>query len=343
MKLKAMPKPKSIELFAGAGGLALGLEEAGFQHIALVERDAPAAATLKMNRPNWNVLNEDVAAVAERDLETEFHLARKELDLLSGGAPCQSFSYSGKKLGLEDVRGTMFYHYATFLRKLQPKTFLFENVKGLLNHDQGRTFRTILSCFAEVGYETYYQVLNAWNYGVPQKRERLITIGIRKDLADKARFEFPEPLNCKPTLRDIKLDDNPSKDECAFYSESKAKVFALVPQGGWWKHIDPAIAKEYMKGSWGLTAGGGCTGFLRRLSLDEPSLTIMTSPNMKMTDRCHPLETRPFSYRENARIQTFPDNWQFCGTLSEKYKQIGNAVPVNLAKEIGVAIIKALS
>ena len=221
--------------------------------------------------------------------------------------------------------------------------FLFENVKGLLNHDHGRTHQTILNIFEEVGYVTTRRVLNAWNYSVPQKRERLITIGIRKDLAEQTQFEFPKPHSYKPTLRNIKLDVNPTRDECAFYSEAKAKVFTLVPQGGWWKHIDPDVAKEYMKKSWDLTAGGGCTGFLRRIGLDEPCLSVMTSPNMKMTDRCHPLETRPFSYRENARIQTFPDNWEFCGNLTNKYKQIGNAVPVSLANEIGVTIRNILS
>ena len=114
---------KSIELFAGAGGLALGLEQAGFEHIGLVEFDKSAADTLTHNRPNWNVLCEDVEIVAARDLEEEFKIKKGDLDLLSGGAPCQSFSYAGKRLGLDDVRGTMFYHYATFLHKLQPKMF----------------------------------------------------------------------------------------------------------------------------------------------------------------------------------------------------------------------------
>lgn len=129
---------KSIELFAGAGGLALGLEQAGFEHIGLVEIDRSATNTLIHNRPSWNVLCEDVESVASRDLETEFNIKKGELDLLSGGTPCQSFSYAGKRLGLNDVRGTMFYHYATFLHKLQPKMFLFENVRGLLTHDKGR-------------------------------------------------------------------------------------------------------------------------------------------------------------------------------------------------------------
>lgn len=331
---------KSIELFAGAGGLALGLEKAGFEHIGLIEINKDAADTLIANRPEWNVLCEDIADVASRNIESEFRINKYELDLLSGGAPCQSFSYAGKRLGLQDVRGTMFYHYATFLHKLQPKMFLFENVRGLLTHDSGKTYSTILNIFEDEGYITFHKVLNAWDYGCPQKRERLITIGIRRDLAEKCKFRFPAPHEYKPLLRDIKLDSNPDSSECARYSEYKAKIFSLVPPGGYWRDIEPDIAKEYMKTCWDM--GGGRTGILRRLGLDEPSLTVLTSPGMKQTDRCHPLEVRPFSYRENARIQTFPDDWVFCGKLSEKYKQVGNAVPVNLAKAIGLEIKNAL-
>ena len=329
---------KSIELFAGAGGLALGLEQAGFEHIGLIEFNKSAAETLKYNRKQWNVLCEDVEIVAKRDLEDEFGIKKYELDLLSGGAPCQSFSYAGKRLGLEDIRGTMFYHYATFLRKLQPKMFLFENVRGLLTHDNGKTYRTILDIFEQEGYITTYEVLNAWDYGVAQKRERLITIGIRKDLKDIIQFSFPQKYPYKLVLRDVL--QNVPESLCGKYSENKKKIFELVPPGGYWKDIDENIAKEYMKTCWFME--GGRTGILRRLSYDEPSLTVLTTPQMKQTDRCHPEEARPFSVRENARIQSFPDEWIFQGTMSEQYKQVGNAVPCNLAKEIGKSIIIAL-
>lgn len=330
----------SIELFAGAGGLALGLEQAGFRHIGLVEFNKFAADTLKSNRPEWNVLFGDVEQVASRNLEKEFHIKKYELDLLSGGAPCQSFSYAGKRLGFEDIRGTMFYHYATFLHKLQPKMFLFENVRGLLSHDKCRTYQAILNIFEDEGYTTFHKILNAWNYGVPQKRERLITIGIRNDLVEKCKFEFPSEHAYKPVIKDIKLDVNPTKEDCAQYSPYKKKIFALVPAGGYWRDINPEIAKKYMKSCWYMD--GGRTGILRRIGLNEPSLAVLTSPAMKQTDRCHPIEVRPFSYRENARIQTFPDDWNFCGSLGEKYKQIGNAVPVNLAKEIDYSVYNAL-
>ena len=334
-----MSEYKSIELFAGAGGLALGLEKAGFSHIGLVDFDKSSTDTLKKNRPFWKVLNEDIKETVNRNLEEEFGIKFKELDLLSGGAPCQSFSYAGKKLGLEDTRGTMFYYYAMFLNKLKPKVFLFENVKGLLSHDKGSTYKIILDVFKEEGYNIFYKVLNAWDYNCPQKRERLITIGIRKDL-NIENFEFPSPFKYKPVIKDIKLEINPDKEHCAKYSLYKESIFKLVPAGGYWKDIDENIAKNYMKNCWYL--GGGKTGILRRISLNEPSLTVLTSPSMKQTERCHPIEVRPFSYRENARIQTFPDDWEFCGNLYEKYKQIGNAVPVNLAEVIGIQIINLL-
>ena len=329
----------SIELFAGAGGLALGVEKAGFDTIGLIEFDKSAADTLKKNRQNWNVINDDIANISGLDLEEYFSIKKGELDLLSGGAPCQAFSYAGKRLGLEDARGTLFYHYALFLEKLQPKMFLFENVRGLLTHDHGKTYATMLNIFEEAGYSIDKKVLNAWDYDVPQKRERLITIGIRNDLVGKMEFMFPKAHNYKPVLRDVLLDcpEGPGVP----YGEKKRKIFELVPAGGYWRDIDPAIAKEYMKSCWDME--GGRTGILRRMSLDEPSLTVLTSPSQKQTERCHPLEARPFTVRENARCQTFPDDWKFCGNVSAQYKQVGNAVPVNLAYDIAKEIVHSLN
>ena len=329
----------NIELFAGAGGLALGVEKAGFNTLGLIEFDKDAADTLKKNRPNWNVINDDIANISCLDLEKYFSIKKGELDLLSGGAPCQAFSYAGKRLGLEDARGTLFYHYALFLEKLQPKMFLFENVRGLLTHDHGKTYSTMLDIFTRAGYTIDKQVLNAWSYGVPQKRERLITIGIRNDLVGKTEYRFPKAHSYKPVLRDVLLDcpDGPGVP----YGEKKRKIFELVPAGGYWRDIDPAIAKEYMKSCWDME--GGRTGILRRMSLDEPSLTVLTSPSQKQTERCHPLEARPFTVRENARCQTFPDDWEFCGNVSAQYKQVGNAVPVNLAYDIAKEIANSLN
>ena len=326
----------NVELFAGAGGLALGLEEAGFENILSNDFDKDSCDTLKLNRPNWNVVCDSVENLAEKDLLKMLNLKEGELDLLSGGYPCQSFSYAGKRLGLNDVRGTMFYYYAKILKQLKPKIFLAENVKGLVSHDGGKTLQTMINVFEEIGYHVQHKVLNAWDYGVAEKRERVVIIGIRNDI--QVDYEYPTPHDYKPVLRDVLK--NVPKSEGATYPQSKKEVFDLVPPGGCWRDLPEDIARSYMKGSYNL--GGGKTGMARRISWDEPSLTILCSPCMKQTDRCHPDETRPFTVRESARIQSFPDTWQFCGNLHSKYKQIGNAVPVNLAKEIGLSIIKVL-
>ena len=327
---------KSIELFAGAGGLALGLERADFEPLALIEIDKDAADTLKLNRPNWNVINDDIANISPLNLEKFFDIRRGELDLLSGGAPCQSFSYAGKRLGLEDSRGTLFYHYAVFLQKLQPKMFLFENVRGLLTHDKGKTYQTMQNVFAECGYRVEKKILNAWDYDNAQKRERLIIIGVRRDLS--LNINFPPPQEYKPVLRDV-LKEVP-KSLGAEYSAYKKKLFELVPPGGYWRDIPTELAKPYMKSCWEMA--GGRTGILRRMSLDEPSLAVLTSPTQKQTERCHPLEARPFTVRENARIQSFPDDWQFCGSMYSQYRQVGNAVPINLAFAVADEIRKTL-
>jgi len=326
----------NVELFAGAGGLALGLEQAGFDNLLSNDFDKDSCSTLRVNRPDWKVLCEPIEDLSNRNLLEMLNLKEGELDLLSGGYPCQSFSYAGKRLGLNDIRGTMFYYYAKVLEQLKPKMFLAENVKGLVNHDSGKTLATMINVFEEIGYRVQYKVLNAWNYGVAEKRERIVIVGIRNDL--NINFEYPKPHEYKPVLRDV-LKNVPIS-EGAKYPQSKKEVFDLVPPGGCWRDLPDDVARAYMKGSYKL--GGGKTGIARRISWDEPSLTILCSPCMKQTDRCHPDESRPFTVRESARIQSFPDDWQFCGSMLNQYKQIGNAVPVNFAKEIGLAIIKAL-
>lgn len=332
-------KKKCIELFAGAGGLALGLEEAGFEEIGLIEIDKTACDTLRLNRPNWNVVEADIVEFSKKDLLKEFNLKKEELDLLSGGYPCQSFSYAGKKMGLEDVRGTMFYYYAEFLRQLQPKMFLAENVKGLTTHDGGKTMQTMIDVFEELGYKVEWKVLNAWDYGVAEKRQRVVIIGVRDDLQDTVKFQYPKPHEYKPVLRDV-LQNVPDSIG-AKYPEKKKKVFDLVPPGGYWRDLPDDVARDYMKSCYFM--GGGRTGIARRISWDEPCLTLTCSPMMKQTDRCHPDESRPFTTREYARIQSFPDEWKFAGKMNDIYKQIGNAVPVELARNIGVSIMEALN
>lgn len=327
----------SVELFAGAGGLALGMHMAGFRHVLLNEMDSKACQTLRRNHPEWNVLEGDIHKV-------DFTPLRGRIDFLSGGFPCQAFSYAGKKGGLNDTRGTLFFELARAVREIQPKVFMGENVKGLQSHDEGRTLEVIRNSIAELGYTLVEpRVLKAIMYQVPQKRERLILIAIRNDIAKRFQFKWPDPYRRVMTLRDaffggeLFVNDVP-ESEGQLYPSKKARIMAMVPEGGDWRDLPVDVQKDYMGGSFEL--GGGKTGMARRLSMDEPSLTLTCAPAQKQTERCHPAETRPLTVREYARIQTFPDEWQFEGNMADQYKQIGNAVPVNLSYAIGRSLIR---
>jgi DNA (cytosine-5)-methyltransferase 1 len=327
-----------LELFAGAGGLAIGLEKSGLKCIALNEIDKWACQTLRKNRPNWNVLEGDIK-------DFEFNHLKNKVDVVTGGFPCQAFSYAGKKLGFNDARGTLFYEFARVVDEVKPILCIGENVRGLLSHDRGRTLDGMISILDELGYKVVpVQVLKAVNYGVPQKRERLIIVGVRKDI--DIEYEYPLPLkktyNLKDALKKGELFDiDVPLSPGVKYPKNKMEVLDLVPPKGYWRDLPLDVQKKFMGASFYL--GGGKTGIARRIGWDEPCLTLTCSPAQKQTERCHPEETRPFTIREYARIQTFPDEWEFEGSLNQQYKQIGNAVPVNLGKELGYSIIKFLN
>ena len=333
-------KYTSIELFAGAGGLALGLENAGISHTLLNEIDKYAVQTLKRNRPEWNIEQGDISKI-------DFKPYKNKIDLLTGSFPCQAFSYAGKKLGFEDTRGSLFFQFARALKETQAPVFIAENVKGLLSHDKGNTLKTMLSVLDELGYHVFEpKVLKAIHYRVPQKRERLIIVGIKKEYKDKVEYGYPEPYDKIYTLKDaLKKSElfncDVPKSVGQKYPQRKKEILDMVPPGEYWRSLPVEVQKEYMQKSFYL--GGGKTGIARRISWNEPSLTLTCSPAQKQTERCHPEETRPFEVREYARIQTFPDNWIFEGSPAQQYKQIGNAVPVNLAEEIGHSIVKLLN
>jgi len=327
-----------LELFAGAGGLAIGLEKAGIKCVALNEIDKWACQTLRENRPNWNVLEGDIKSF-------DFSKYKDEVEIVTGGFPCQAFSYAGKRLGLEDARGTLFYEFARVVKEVNPPICIGENVKGLLSHEKGQTLQGMMSILDEIGYNVVpVQVLKAINFKVPQKRERLILVGIRKDIDIK--YNYPKPHNKIYNLSDALkkgelYDKKVPKSEGSKYPDHKKEVLDLVPPKGYWRDLPLEIQKEFMGKSFYL--GGGKTGIARRIGWDEPCLTLTCSPAQKQTERCHPDETRPFTVREYARIQTFPDEWKFMGSVSQQYKQIGNAVPCNLGQEVGYSIIKFLN
>ncbi|MBC2682576.1 DNA (cytosine-5-)-methyltransferase [Corynebacterium anserum] len=315
----------AVDLFAGAGGTALGLENAGFRHLAVNEIDKWAADTLRVNRPHWNVIEGDIHEISFPDLEGK-------VNLVEGGFPCQAFSYAGNKLGFADTRGTLFHEFARIVSELRPEIAMGENVRGLVNHDGGRTLKTMLKQLQDIGYRVAYKMIRAQYLDVPQKRERLIIIAVRNDL--DYPILFPKEKDYTVSLKDS-ISDVPEGPGMV-YNEWKFKIMDKVPEGGNWRDLKDEDQRAYMKASYYL--GGGKTGLARRLSWDEPSLTLTCNPAQKQTERCHPSKTRPLNVREYARIQSFPDEWTFQGSVSQQYKQIGNAVPVNLAFHVGTGL-----
>jgi DNA (cytosine-5)-methyltransferase 1 len=335
MDSKHITKYNFIEVCSGCGGLSLGFINKGFTPLILNDIDKHCIITLKKNHPNHKIIQK---SFTEIDF-TEFY---GRVDVLMGGVPCQSFSQSGKRKGLDDDRGNLILEFINLVGQIKPKVFMIENVKGLLTHNKGKTFKTVLENINKIEqFNVYHKVLNANDYGVAQKRERLFIVGINKNI--KKTFVFPERQIYKPILKDViynisieNLDNNLNWDEGYKYSLKKYEIMKLIPEGGCWINLPEHLQKEYLKKSF--TSGGGKRGIARRLSMDKPSLTLTTSPSQKQTERCHPTETRPLNIVEYRRIQSFPDNYIIEGSLVQKYKQIGNAVPVKLAEAIAQSI-----
>lgn len=319
-----------IELFAGAGGTALGFENAGLNHLFLNELDKNCCATLRKN------FGKDTQIIEKDIRKLDFSPFRNKADVVQAGFPCQAFSYAGKSLGFNDTRGTLFFEFARCIKETNPKIAIAENVRGLLKHDGGKTLSIMISVLKELGYRVNFRILRAQYLDVPQKRERLIIEGVRNDL--NIPFVFPKEKNYTISLREALKNCPISQGQ--EYPQRKKEILAMVPEGGYWKDLPIDIQKEYMRGSFYL--GGGKTGMARRLAWDEPSLTLTCAPAQKQTERCHPSEDRPLTVREYARIQTFPDHWFFEGSMAAQYKQIGNAVPVNLGYHVGRCVIAML-
>ena len=330
---KVLKGPKTpfriVELFSGCGGMALGFENAGFKTDLLVEIDKNAVATLRKNRPQWNVVAGDIKDVS-------FKKYKSKVDVLAGGFPCQAFSYAGKGLGFGEPRGTLFFEFLRAVNEVRPKIALGENVRGLIQHDNGRTLATMLHYLRKAGYRTVFHLVRAQFLDVPQKRERLIIMGVRNDL--KMSHLFPKERDYTVSLQQA-LKDVPTS-EGQTYSKRKHEIMSLIPPGGYWRDLPDKLQREFMGASYFHT--GGRTGMARRLSLDEPSLTLTCNPAQKQTERCHPVETRPLNVREYARLQSFPDDWKFEGSVSAQYRQIGNAVPVNLGYHVGRCLVYML-
>lgn len=355
-----MEKLKAISLFSGAMGLDLGIEKAGIDIKACVEMNKQAVSTIRCNT-NIPVIDRDITTVTSNELLEISGLKYGQVDLIVGGPPCQAFSTAGARRGLDDFRGNVIIQYLRVVSEIQPRYFILENVRGILSaklnavpdsykeyesikDDKGSVIRFLANEFKKLGYTISFALFNAANYGVPQVRERVIIFGAKGG----KRIPLPQPTHSElglygtekwVTLGDV-IKDLPKADESEYVPLSKKlqQYMPLVKDGENWTCLEPEVAQEAMGKAYFL--GGGKTGFLRRLSYNKPSPTLVTSPIMPATLICHPTELRPLSIKEYARVQQFPDNWKFSGKISEIYKQIGNAVPVGLGYMAGVQIIR---
>lgn len=319
-----------IEVCAGGGGLSSGLIQSGFAPLMLNDNSKDCCDTLKQAHPNANVILGSMSVI-------DYSPYVDNVDLLTGGVPCQSFSQAGSRKGLDDPRGDLMMKFIDIVEYVKPKIFMIENVKGLITHNGGNTFASIIQNMNKNNlYNIYHKCLDASKYDVPQKRERVFIVGVLKTI--NRPFIFPTESENVKLLKDVLINVPPSNG--LKYNDEKIKLFRMIPQGGCWVNLPENLQKEYLGNSY--NSGGGKRGILHRLSMEKPSLTLLCTPSQKQTERCHPLEDRPLTIREYARIQTFDDNYNFCGSVNSQYKQIGNAVPVELAKKMGIAIMDVL-
>jgi len=356
-------RPKFISLFSGAMGLDLGLEAAGFECAGCLELDPWACKTIRDNRPCIPLIEDDIRNWHDgAALLAKLGVSKDQVALVVGGPPCPSFSTAGRRQSFKDPRGQVMFDFLKLVDEIRPPFFVMENVRGILSaalehvplskrrnrvdyEGKGGVLGLLHSRFAEMKYTVTVQLVNAANYGTPQKRERVVFIGSRDGLQvamPVGAYGPEEGLFQRRwrTLRDALAGLDDPGPECVHFSPARLKYLSLLAEGQNWRSLPPAMQREALGGAYEST--GGRVGFFRRLSLDEPSPTVPTSPNQKSTCLCHPTELRPLSVKEYARIQQFPDDWRFAGSTAEKYRQIGNAVPVGLGYVIGMTILNYL-
>lgn len=358
-------KPKAIELFAGAGGLSLGLKRAGFDIVLANEIEKDFAKTYKVNHPNTKVICSDIRSI---NFITEIDkLGLKKIDLVCGGPPCQGFSTIGSKKE-HDPRNNLFEEYLRVVSEINPNFIIFENVSGFKKLYSGKAFNSIEKGLNELGFKTYSTILDVSDFGLPQIRERMIVVGWKKEFGD---VEMPEPthsnadnifrLKRKLTLMDAisdlpELGANDNKNSyltepqnefqkiaransfkltehnSSNYGDKMLEILSLIPEGGTIEDIPERLRpKKYFKNTYA------------RLYPNKPAPTITRNFGTPSSSRCvHPFQNRALSTREGARLQGFPDNYKFFGSKTSKNLQIGNAVPPILGEVIARKIIKSI-
>ena len=356
-------KPIALSFFSGAMGLDIGLEQAGIQTVLCSEIDSACRKTIKKNRPDVALIG-DIRNYTAKEILDAAGVKKEDVDIVVGGPPCQAFSTAGKRLGLEDERGNVFLKYLEIIKEIRPKYAIIENVRGLLSaplkhipksekngealseeEKAGGVLKYILGVLKDAGYAVSFNLYNAANFGSPQKRERVVFICSRDGKtppylvptnSEDGSFNLPKWKTLREVIGNLKCDHKfvPFPEKRLFY-------YRMLKAGQNWKALPLELQKKALGGAF--NSGGGKSGFLRRLAWDEPSPTLVTHPAMPATDLAHPVENRPLSVQEYKKIQEFPDDWQIEGSLLEQYKQIGNAVPVSLAKAIGKLVVALLN
>lgn len=358
-----------ISLFSGAFGLDLGFMGAGFNPLVALDIEESSKNTLEINVPNLPFIKGDISEIKTQTVLDIAGLDVGELDVLTGGPPCQPFSTAGKREGMSDPRASPLREFIRFVNEAQPKFFVMEEVTGLLSarlkhipiserngqellpeQMTGSVFKVIVEMLQNTGYSlslssspALYKnsILNAADYGAPQIRNRIVIIGSRCTqpyLPPPTHSEMPMLTNAehygKPwnTFWDATCDLQGKTMQSGSLSKKAKKYLSLVPPGGNWRDLPLDCVEEAMGKAY--TSGGGKMGFFRRLSWDYPSPTVTTAPAQAATMLCHPEELRPLSVEEYKRIQGFPDDWEIPGAIATKYKLIGNAVPVYLSYAI---------
>ena len=355
----ANKKYKVLDLFCGCGGISCGYSLAGFEIIGGIDFNKEATVTFQHNFKKAKVQCVDITTVKNEDILADYG----GVDVIVGGPPCQGFSTANRwQKEMEDPRNKLFYEYIRFVKLLKPKVIMIENVRGILTRDNGYAKERISTILGEEGYELNMMVLDASDYGVPQNRKRAIIVGIRKDFLDK-KFDFdqlkklpkvtvedaigefyqfennePGPIELKepastPYRAYLRRKDNMVLDHEARYPAEKVqKRISFVPQGGNWMDVPAEL--------WSNDRKNRHSSAYKRLDPKTQSCTIDTGN--AHSNYFHPLYNRIPSPRESARLQSFPDSFEFPGTRGSMYKQVGNAVPPLLAKAVADVIMKLI-
>ena len=304
----------SVEICSGAGGQALGLEMAGFEHVALVEIEKTYCSTLKLNRPKWNVIEKDLCEFNGTDY--------RGVDLLAGGVPCPPFSVAGKQLGSADERD-LFPEAIRLVDEIRPKAVMLENVRGILDSIFDQYRKKIIDDLKHLGYHAEWKLLNASDFGVPQLRPRVIFVAIRNDLTQN--FTFPNVSINPPTVGEV-LYDLMIERGWKFVYDWVAQANDIAPTivGGSKKHGGPYLGPTRAKRAWATLGVDG-----RGIAVCAPEPDFVGMPRL--------------TNRMVARIQGFPDSWSFSGVKTTIYRQIGNAFPPPVAKMVGIQIEQCLS